>query len=450
MTDERTTSTAQVFRPRVTLRRPGKWVLRVVHGTLVREHRLETSELTVGRSSVADIQLNHHSVSKLHVCLKLTPTGALLRDLGSTNGTWFAGRRVEAIHLEPGDEFVLGEYLVRLESIEDVEVVALESEHFGLLRGSSSTMRELYAQLEALGPTPLDILILGETGTGKELTARTIHELSRRRGQFVVLDCAALPASLAEGILFGFRKGSFTGADHDQAGIVEEASGGTLFIDEVGELPLDLQKKLLGVLERRETTRIGEPGRVRSLDLRVVAATHRDLRQAVANGTFREDLYFRLARAVVHTPPLRQRSQDITMLARIFLQRVCQEHRLEVMLSPEAELLLERHSWPGNVRELRNIIECAAHVRRSGVIAPEDLTLGGFGFASTPSFGPVISNAMGENRSYMELHAEFDRLVLPRLLERYDHNLSQLSQHLGLSRDTVRKRLKELGLYTKK
>ncbi|NVB41256.1 sigma 54-interacting transcriptional regulator [Pseudenhygromyxa sp. WMMC2535] len=413
-------------------------MLRVLDGPTPALHQLDGTTFTVGRSQLADIVVEHGSVSKLHLQLQLDAAGVRLRDLGSTNGTWWGGRRVEAFRLEPGDEFLAGECRVRLESVAEVEVEVLDSERFGQLHGDSLAMRELYMQLETLGPTPLDILVLGETGTGKELTAQTIHELARPRRPFVTLDCASLSSTLAEGTLFGFRKGAFTGADRDQPGIFEAASGGTLFMDEVGELSLALQRKLLGVLERRQVSRMGEPGRQRPLDLRIVAATHRDLRQAVAKGEFREDLYYRLARAIVRTPALRERGEDVLTLTELFLDRIRRDFEVHVELDEDASAMLVQHDWPGNVRELRNVIERAAHTCRGGVIRSEHLML------ATPS---PAAHLVSDDRTYAELHAAVDQLTLPRLLDRYGGNLSHLAKHLEISRDTLRRRLKALGLY---
>ncbi len=437
---DRTKSTAQVHRARSVVRRPGKLVLQIFDGPSRGTHELTRSVLEVGRSSLADLVVDHHSVSKLHFTLELAgDTGVLLTDLDSTNGTWFRDRRVRSLYIQAGDEFLAGDCRIRLQSIDDVEVETLEGEHFGLLRGSSLPMRELYAQIEALAPTPLDLLILGETGTGKELIAKTVHECSRRRGPFIILDCAALSTTLADGTLFGFRKGAFTGADHDQAGAFEEADGGTLFLDEVGELPLELQRKLLGVLERRCVTRLGEPARPREIDVRVLAATHRDLRREVTDGRFREDLYYRLSRAELLSPPLRERGDDPIALAELFLNRISREFGLRVDLSPSAFEALRGHRWPGNVRELRNVIERAAHVRRQGLLRAEDLRLGR---------GPSRAmSGVDVDQSYADMHTALDRVALPQLLERYAHNLSHMAAHLEVSRDTLRKRLKAVGLY---
>jgi DNA-binding NtrC family response regulator len=316
-------------------------------------------------------------------------------------------------------------------------------------RGTSPAMRELSAQVGALGPAPLDVLIEGETGTGKELTARAIHDASRRRGPFVVLDSGALSPSLAEATIFGVRKGAFTGADRDQVGVFEAANQGTLFIDEVGELPLDLQVKFLRALDNREVNRLGEPGQQRRVDVRVVAATHRDLRRTVAAGEFREDLYYRLARAVIRTPPLRERGDDIVALAEFFLDNSCREYGLTLSLSREAVAAIRRHTWPGNVRELRNVIEEAAHRTRSGEIAAQSLRIGpepGFGGITGLTVQPRALGVTG-TQNYRQVHADVDRWLLPEVLEASAGNLSQAARSLGISRDTLRSRLRELGIY---
>ena len=254
----------------------------------------------LGRSHAADLRVRDPAISGRHVEIWVVEAGVELRDLGSTHGTHHAGRPVEHARLELGDSFAAGESRFVLARRPDRAQPARA--RWGELDGASPAMAELYARLAALAPTPLDVLILGETGTGKERTARTLHARSGRAGPLVVLDCGAMSASLAEATLFGVGKGAFTGADRDRPGVVEAAEGGTLLIDEVGELPLALQVKLLRVLDNREVCRLGEPERRRRVDVRVVAATHRELEAEVAAGRFRQDLYFRLARATVRLP----------------------------------------------------------------------------------------------------------------------------------------------------
>ncbi|PRP93134.1 Nitric oxide reductase transcription regulator NorR2 [Enhygromyxa salina] len=447
---DRTLPTQRVEFAAETARRPGRLILRVLDGRKPGE-TIDVSGrvVSVGRSGLADVRVAHRSISSLHFELQARRSGAVLRDLGSTNGVWFQDRRVQVIELEAGDLFKAGECRFVLADVGEVEIDALSASRFGQLHGSSLAMRELYAQINSLAQTPLDILLLGETGTGKELTAHTIHEASRRRGPMIVLDCGALSPSLAEGTIFGFRKGAFTGAERDQAGVFEAAEGGTLFIDEVGELPLELQVKLLRALDRREVTRLGEPGHARKVDVRIVAATHRDLRQAVAEGSFREDLYYRLARAVLRTPPLREREQDTVELAQTFLGRVCQDYGLELYLGEDALRTIRAYRWPGNVRELRNAIEQAAHIKRRGAIGAAELRVGAGRAPRASALATGLEALLDGDWNYYEIHAELDKLLLPRKLEEQDHNLSRVSKRLGVSRDKLRTRLKELGLYSR-
>jgi DNA-binding NtrC family response regulator len=446
MLEDRTVPTQRLAFASQKTRRPGRLVLRVLDGGAVGTTvEVAGAVVTVGRSRLADIRVEEQSISSVHFELRPTATGAILRDLGSTNGVWFHDRRVEALQLAAGDVFRAGDCRFVLADVSSVEVEVLATSRFGELYGGSLAMRELYTQIDALAPTPLDILLLGETGTGKDLTARTIHAASRRAGPLVVLDCGALSPTLAEGTIFGFRKGSFTGADHNQPGVFEAANGGTLFIDEVGELALELQTKLLRALDNREVTRLGEPGTPRKVDVRIVAATHRDLRQAVAEGRFREDLYYRLARAVLRTPALRERGDDIIELAETFLSALCRDYGLEVFLGEEAMATLAAHAWPGNVRELRNAIEQAAHIKRRGEITARDLHLGSGGAPRANKVEDLIHS----NADYQAIHAEVDKLLLPRLLEAHDHNLSHVAKRVGMSRDKLRARLRELGLYSR-
>jgi DNA-binding NtrC family response regulator len=446
MSEDRTLPTRRLAFASEKTRRPGRLVLRMLDGPAAGSTvDVAAAVVSVGRSRLADLRVEDRSISSVHFELRPTASGAVLRDLGSTNGVWFHDRRVQVVHLEAGDVFRAGDCRFVLADVSSVEVEVLATSRFGELYGGSLAMRELYKQIEALSPTPLDILLLGETGTGKELTARTIHGSSGRTGPLIVLDCGALSPTLAEGTIFGFRKGAFTGADHNQPGVFEAANGGTLFIDEVGELALELQVKLLRALDNREVTRLGEPGNQRKVDVRIVAATHRDLRQAVADGRFREDLYYRLARAVLRTPPLRERGDDIIELAETILSGICRDFGLEVHLGELAMRVLRAHAWPGNVRELRNAIEQAAHIKRRGEIMAADLRLGGSAAPRASKLEDLISG----DADYEQIHAEVDRLLLPRILDAHDHNLTQVSKRVGMSRDKLRARLRELGLYTR-
>lgn len=434
--------------PVAVARQPGRVALRVLDGDL-QGKVLEvpsTGPYIVGRTDLADLRVSEPSVSSVHFEVRPLPTGgAVIRDLESKNGMWFHDRRIQEMELCSGDPFRAGSCRLVLASVGHVDVEVLKTSRFGRLCGSSVPMRELYRKITAIAPTPLDVLILGETGTGKELVARTIHEYSERRGAFVVLDCGALSPTLADGTIFGFRKGAFTGADQDQPGVFEAAEGGTLFIDEVGELPLEMQVKLLRALDTRTVTRLGEPGNPRRVDVRVVSATHRELRASVAAQTFREDLYYRLARSILHTPPLRERGDDIIEIADYVLENIRFKHQLRVWLGDAAKSVLLQHAWPGNVRELRNAVELAAHMTREGEISLADLHI----TRRAQSVGGKLEQLIADGANLASVHETVDKMFLSRLLDIHGHSISAVARAAGISRDRLRRRLKELGLYSK-
>ena len=284
------------------------------------------SRITIGRSGVNDMTLSDTSVSGTHIELVLGDKGVVVHDLDSTNGTMVNGVRVREAYVEPGSVISIGKTDVEIVAADEVEIPLYRDDNFAALWGASASMREVFAVLEKVAPTDMNVLVGGETGTGKELVARALHDESQRSDKpFVVLDCGALPRELAEAAILGHKKGSFTGAITDRAGAFEDADGGTLFLDEIGELPLELQPKLLRVLDRREVQRIGE-STVRKVDVRVVAATHRDLRKMVGQGQFREDLYFRVSVMSVDLPPLRDRGEDVVLLAEKFIEDFRRAH----------------------------------------------------------------------------------------------------------------------------
>jgi DNA-binding NtrC family response regulator len=299
-------------------------------------------------------------------------------------------------------------------------------ESFGELVGKSTAMRELFATLERVAPKNLSVLIQGDTGTGKEEVARAIHSRSSRAGQpFVVIDATSLPETLAESLLFGHEKGAFTGAAERRIGYFEAATGGTVFIDEIGELPQNLQSKFLRVLERHEVTRVG--GHVPTkIDVRIIAATHRDLRHEIDGGRFREDLFFRLAQIRVHLPPLRDRLEDIAVLCQKLLASITGER--SVMIESSALQFLEGQPWPGNVRELRNVLTRAAALASDDVIRRHDVAGEGLGFRGTR-----------EER--------IESAYLAALMKRCGGNLSLASREADLARHHLRDLLKKRGLY---
>jgi two-component system nitrogen regulation response regulator NtrX len=318
----------------------------------------------------------------------------------------------------------------------------------GNLVGGSLRMLELRELVGKVGPTETVVLIQGETGAGKERVARALHLASGRRGRFVAINCAAIPATLLESELFGHERGAFTGASARRLGRFEQAEGGTLLLDEIGDMPLELQAKLLRVLEEREIERLGGSGPV-AIDVRVLAATHRDLRQAVADGRFRQDLYFRLAVFPLRVPPLRERPEDLGPLLSAFAADLGGP-AATVTLSPEGEAALRRHPWPGNVRELRNFVERLLLLRGRGPLlidaaSAAALALGDPLPPSTSPAGEPPLTGLGE-RGYRELVEGFERALLRAALERAGGNVAGAARLLQADRGNVYRRIKALGL----
>ena len=331
--------------------------LRVIEGKDRDAERVcDGTELGVGTAPANHLVLSDPTVSRHHFVLSVTPLGVMLRDLGSTNGTTVAGHRVETGYVKHGSIIGAGASTLRFESLADqVREPLSADDRFDHVMGSSVAMRRLFAVLPRIAASDATVLIEGETGTGKSLIAEGLHrESPRARGPFVVADCGAIAPSLIESELFGHEKGAFTGAVARRIGAFESAQGGTLFLDELGELPLDLQPKLLRALEERTIKRVGATERVR-LDVRVIAATHRDLREAVNQGQFRMDLFYRLNTVRLRVPSLRERRDDIPALVAHFYEQLAEDG------SPPPELVasLQGRSWPGNVRELRSAVERA-------------------------------------------------------------------------------------------
>jgi transcriptional regulator with GAF, ATPase, and Fis domain len=318
----------------------------------------------VGTQRSNDVVVEDDAVSRIHFEIVAEDEGFVLRDLGSTNGTRVDDWRVREVFLRPGARIEVGNTEISFEPLDvEAELPLSEEERFGNILGRSPPMRELFAALKKVSGGDVTVLVEGETGTGKELIAESIHRAGHRAaGPFVVFDCAAVAANLVESELFGHEKGSFTGASRTRAGCLEEADGGTLFVDELGELPLELQPKLLRALERREVKRVGG-NKVQKTDVRIVAATNRDLAREVNAGTFREDLYYRLAVVRIRLPPLRERIEDIPVLVVNFLRQLLVDPAYRTLdlqdLRPGLLEPLLRYPWPGNVRELRNVVERA-------------------------------------------------------------------------------------------
>lgn len=344
---------------------------------------------SLGSGGDNDVVLADPTVSRRHCEIHLRGGRYLLRDCNSTNGTRVNDTPVLEAYLSPGDRVILGSTAISFCPLERWERLQTpQRTGFGDLVGESETMLEVYSMLERVACTDLSCLLRGETGTGKELAARAIHGASSRAAKpFIVVDCGALSESLIEAEFFGHERGAFTGADRFRKGVFEAAAGGTVFLDEIGELPLHLQPKLLRVLERQEVRRLGSSVEI-SVDVRIVAATHRAMEHMVQQGAFREDLYYRLAEVIVSLPPLRERLTDLPLIATKILKD-CAAHsgkRSAPRLTSSALAALQARTWPGNVRELRNTLRRVVAMSRSDEIRAEDL------FPSAGSPGPYIAS----------------------------------------------------------
>jgi two-component system response regulator GlrR len=314
--------------------------------------------IIIGRGPQADLVIDDEAVSRIHCEIVWEGDSLVLRDLGSKNGTWLAGIRVREVCLPAEARIGIGDAEVAFGMVSGVEELRLHPDsRFGRLIGESNVMRAVFDRLARIAARDTTLLLEGESGTGKELAAEAVHESSvRRDGPFVVVDCGSIPRTLLEAELFGHERGAYTGASQARPGAFVRANGGTIFLDEVGELDIDLQPRLLRVLERREVKPIGGAQPI-NVDVRIIAATNRDLRRDVNRGAFREDLYYRLAVACVRLPPLRERVNDIPILVKNFLDEHSRRDAVEYALEDGVSQRLMMRPWPGNVRELRNVVE---------------------------------------------------------------------------------------------
>jgi transcriptional regulator with GAF, ATPase, and Fis domain len=396
------------------------------------------AKVVLGSAAQADIVLADSAVSRLHAELEPRPDGPWITDLDSTNGTFVQEVLVTAARVPDGGRVRLGGVTITVRSAAPAEPAELwPDERFGPLVGRSRAMRELFARLARIAPSDAPALIHGETGTGKELVAWAIHEASpRASGPFVIVDCGSLPETLLEAELFGHAKGAFTGAVAARAGGVESAEGGTVFLDEIGELPLAMQPKLLRAIESRTVRRLGETGH-RKVDVRFIAATHRDLRALVNRGAFREDLYFRLAVLPALVPPLRDRPEDIPALVDHFLPP-----EARARMGPELARELGARALPGNVRELRNFVERALTFGTAEALAMPTAPAGAGGTDDLP---PIpFDRPFKEIRERWVNHLE--REYVRELLRRHGGNVSAVAQAAGLARTYVHRLIRRYDL----
>jgi DNA-binding NtrC family response regulator len=400
------------------------------------------SPITLGSGSTSDVRLSDPTISRRHLSVTLAPSGVSVRDLGSTNGSFVAGSRFQELLLGFGAEIQIGQTVLKyLPDEEHVDVAPADSEHFGNMLGRDPKMRQVFSLLEDVAASEASVLLEGETGTGKELLAEEIHRHSPRADKpFVVFDCAAQPKDLIESALFGHVRGAFTGAVADRKGAFVEAEGGTLFLDEIGELALDMQPTLLRALDKRTIRPVGGTGQ-RMVSVRVVAATHRDLRAEMATKRFREDLYYRLAVVRIHVPPLRERPADVALLV---------QHYAEIYAKPPGLALrpgdveqLARLPWPGNVRQLRNAIEHAAAVSHGSELDLTEFLAGAL--PPSPALGAIAFDVPFKEAKARVVE-EFERAYLKALLDRHGGNLSAASRSADLDRKHLRELLRKHGL----
>ena len=400
---------------------------------------LRHAECVLGAGSDADMVIESDAVSRRHLELRLVAEGVLATDLGSKNGCSFAGQRFKSMILQPGARFSVGGVEVEL----DVDRDALDSREvdersrYGALLGASPAMRELFAKLVRLEGSKVNLMICGESGTGKELIAQAIHDHSLvKDGPFVAVNCGALDRELARSELFGHQRGAFTGAVRAEVGAFEAADGGTLFLDEIGEVPLNVQPVLLRALELRKITPVGS-SEERPVDVRLICATNRDLLAEVRAGNFREDLFYRVHVVELQVPPLRERREDIALIAAEFARR----HGLRG-LPPDLLEAFSQHDWPGNVRELRNALD--AYVALGEIPRPlarpaqaHDLDA-----ALASFFDPKLPYAEQKD----EIVRRFTRAYLQQLMRATSGNQSEASRLSGLERSYLGKLLEKMGL----
>jgi DNA-binding NtrC family response regulator len=409
-----------------------------------RRAALTGESVTVGTAQGNDLELSDPTVSRYHLELRRRADRIVVADLGSTNGTAVGGALVEgaSVSVSPRTTLTIGETQILVDDGDLVMVDTAFPDALGALRGRSATMKQLYAAVLRVAQKGVPVMLLGESGTGKELIARAIHDAGDPRKPFATVDCAATVPSLFASELFGHERGAFTGADRRSDGAFLRANGGTIFLDEIGELSLELQSALLGVVERRRVRRVGGHEEI-PIDVRIVCATHRDLRSEVNAGRFRLDLYYRLAVVLLTVPPLRERAGDIPLLVEHFLRQAGHDGPVEQIVPPAAMADLARHSWPGNVRELRNVVEAALAMGHP----PDVGDARGAVAAGVEASEPFASlRAMSYRDARRVLLDRFERDYLSARLAAAKGNVRQLARDAAMDRSYLIELLKRHGL----
>ncbi len=434
---------ADVPGPTQLQRRTGEQVVttlrvEVVDGPDRGKHATSTDTLAVGTAKDNDLAVGDFTVSRFHLEVSVQPGGVLVTDLGSTNGTYVGNVRIERAFVPPGTLVKLGGTTIRFDDAERRTVKVDDTAHSleGMI-ARSPQMLKMFADVERVAATPTSVLVVGESGTGKERVAEALHAKSpRAKDPFVTIDCGALASTLLSSELFGHERGAFTGADRTYIGAFERAENGTVFLDEIGELPAADQVALLGVLERRRFRRVGGTQEI-ELGARVIAATNRDLRTEVNQGRFRPDLYHRLAVVVLRLPPLRERREDIGVLVEHFARELGVDGPIEAVFTPDLLARWERHPWPGNVRELRNAVEAA-------IVVGAQLT------AEMPAQADAAASADGPLLPYKDARqqvvGEFERNYLTRLMHESAGNVSRAARAARMDRSHLIDLLHRHGL----
>lgn len=444
----------------------------------------EKSIIRIGADPLSDVHLTDPTVSRSHAEVRVHGDTFELLDLDSTNGTYVDGSRVSVVELPVGAEFQVGRTRMRLEVVtEQVQIAVTDRTRYGAIIGQSQALREIFSILDRVAPSELSIVIEGETGSGKELIAAAIHEHSARANRpFVVFDCSAFPATLLESELFGHEKGAFSGATNRHRGVFERANGGTIFFDELGEMDIEFQAKFLRVLETGDVRRVGGESTFH-VDVRVVAATNRNLEELVQEKRFRQDLFYRLAKVRFNLPPLRARPEDIPLLAEHFLNQLAGDQNARPLLTEDALRTLQAYEWPGNIRQLRNVIEKAMAMCSGGVITADYLRRelrmpAGAIFPTKTDAAPAprtgsataaepqgdqaqligsrvnlwapLEDAAGEFLPFRDakdaLIEDFEKIYLERLLAKNKQNISRAARQAQIDRRHLYRLLKKHGL----
>jgi DNA-binding NtrC family response regulator len=398
------------------------------------QKRIGRSEITIGHHGSCDVAVADPYVSRRHCRLVVSGDSMKLVDLGSTNGIYVGGVKVEQATLPAHGQFTIGRSTVSFRRVRDEEELSpSRAGELGRLVGTSRAMREIFALIERAAPSDATCLITGESGTGKEIAAREIHRLSDRcKGPFVAVNCGALPATIVEGQLFGHERGAFTGAVERAAGLFEQAKNGTLFLDEIGEMPLELQSRLLRVLESKSVRRLGAAQEV-PVDFRLICATNRDLPRMVREGRFREDLLYRIHVVPIEMPPLRERREDIPLLAARIVSELAATGR-DPMLTDGAMDALSSRRWPGNARELRNSLERTLVLCPHDVIEAADLTLSDLCISQDPR-----SSLRGREKK-----------CLIEALRKCEGNITRAAENLGIARTTMQDKIRKYRIEIRK